>query len=139
MNRLAAVISSTVVFLVIIVGLVVSGSPGQRRQLRFDQQRVSDLQRLSNQLEQYWQRNEVLPPTLSGLVDGTRVAAVPDDPESGSPYEYLIDGPRSFRLCATFALPSEEDPYQTFWNHSSGRTCFSFLAEPSAGTPRQLP
>ena len=136
MNRTAAIVTSVLVSLVVIAGLVISGSPGTQRQIRLDRQRVADLQLLSTLVEQYWQRNSVLPATLPELIDGTRVASLPTDPVSGTSYEYRIDGQRNFTLCATFTRAAEDDSRQTFWNHAAGRTCFDFQAEPVAAIPR---
>jgi len=129
-NRAAAIIASGVVTLAIVAGLIISGPPWHRRDLRLDQQRVNDLQLLSSQVEQYWQRNERLPQSLTDLIDGTHVSGIPSDPATGQAYGYRVEEPRNFALCTNFTLPSEPAPAQDFWNHLSGLTCFSFKAGP---------
>ena len=113
------------VVVAIIGGFVIVGSPAQQRAMRFDQQRVSDLQSIQWQVINYWQRKQALPLALSDLDDTSSNISnfsVPVDPETGASYEYSVSGANgpsnnvsnpglgsrasSFELCATFSTDS---------------------------------
>lgn len=127
-EKAAAVLSAVVFVAAVAAGLVVSGSPGEQRLRRFDDQRVSDLMELSRALDAYWDSESVLPASLDLVVDGRRLTRVPVDPATDAAYEYLVDAPDAYRLCADFARPSGEDARGDFWAHEAGRACFSFSA-----------
>mgnify|MGYP001792275216 CR=1 FL=1 len=95
--------------LVVIMGLLVIGMPSRARQRRLDGLRVDDLTKLSGAVETYWQRHAALPSTLDTLVAAHQLDLVPNDPQTGTPYTYLVSGERSYGLCATFAQPSDSD------------------------------
>ena len=103
------------------------GSPGEARQRRFDDQRVSDLGEIMRSLNLYWRTNTRLPASLEDAAQGGR-GSVPRDPESDQPYAYRIVDERHYELCATFARPSGEVPamHETpFRGHAAGRQCFT--------------
>ena len=131
MNRIAAITSSVLVLIVVVIGLIIAGTPVDRRNSRLDQQRVENLRSLSAFINGYWERNGELPPTLSELMDGTRIASVPVDPETGNSYEYRIAGQNTYQLCAVFTREASEDPRQAFWHHPAGRNCYAFEATSS--------
>jgi type II secretory pathway pseudopilin PulG len=123
MNRAAAMASAVVVLVVVITGLIISGSPGEQRQVRLDQQRINDLRSLSSQIDAYWQRQGELPTELASLIDGTRVSSISRDPNTGQAYESQY----------------EEGSERAFWDHPAGRHCFSFTASgdrPGLPVPR---
>ncbi len=63
-----AIISSGIVVASIILGFVLVGTPAQQRKVRFDDQRVSDLTMIQNEVTNYYQsKNGKLPETLSDL------------------------------------------------------------------------
>lgn len=127
-----------VVIATIVTGLIVVGSPQHARELRWDRERMNDLQYLQNEISYYWQRKGILPASLETLNDTMRGISVSRDPETGVMYEYMVKSDQSFTLCAAFSLPSEEgqgsipgplygtkDPYSSdTWEHGEGRTCF---------------
>src|SRR5581483_8672586 len=49
----------------IIAGFFLAGSPAQQRQVRFDEQRVSDMQQIQSQLINYWTQKSALPTSLN--------------------------------------------------------------------------
>lgn len=122
----------------VIFGFVVSGSPTRQRDVSLDQQRVSDLQLLQSQIvDGFWLTKDRLPTALAELEDDILGFQVPSDPETGDPYEYERLGELQFRLCATFALPSEEFErapkrldLNSNWEHKGGRTCFDRTIDP---------
>ncbi len=106
----------------IAVGFCLLGSPNTRRQIRADQQRLSDLRAIATELYQSHASN--LPNSLPANIRST-------DPISGKPYEYRRIDKTHYELCAEFATNSLEDRFQntplekeSLWQHPSGRHCF---------------
>jgi len=128
-DKLAALLSSAVVTVAVVAGLVVSGLPSEQRLMRLDKSRVSDLRRLSSAVDDYWQDKNEPPKTLAQTVDGRRLNRLPSDPISGIPYEYHIDGSRTYRLCAQFDRASSEEEKDNFWSHPQGQNCYSMEVE----------
>ena len=132
-----AIITGVVVLISVVGAFFIIGSPMSARLIQFDQQKVNDLSNVQSQVVYYWQRKQVLPNTLSDLNDPLSGFTIPQDPQTGQPYEYnvLDTTVLSFQLCATFNKPSVEDRspkavtpmYDGFnqnWQHGEGRTCF---------------
>lgn len=122
----------------VVGGFVIVGSPAKQRALRFDEQRVGDLNNIQWQIINYWQNTGRLVNTLADLNDSISGFIVPTDPVSKVSYEYLvttnqtysIKGP-SFKLCANFDLPSTQDKSYRYissdndsWKHEAGKVCF---------------
>jgi hypothetical protein len=157
-------IAVLIVIASLITGFLVMGSPGKQRNIRLDDQKVSDLQSIQWQIISYWQQKESLPAQLSGLNNDISGYYVPVDPETKQPYEYrVIAGGTnpSFELCADFNLESVKDPrfgsdqpipvdiggsigdsskiglqYQeNNWQHGKGRTCFTRTIDPELYPP----
>ena len=135
--------SSLIVALAVIVyGFYLAGSPFKQRLVRFDSQRISDLQTIQSQTVYYWQQKSKLPQSLGDLTDSISGFTAPTDPDTGKSYEYKTTGNLSFELCADFALSSDESgvaqryAYPTGigvkdnWNHSAGRVCLSRSIDP---------
>ncbi len=144
--KLFAIISSVVVLGSVILSYFLFGSPAHQRLVRFDEQRVSDLQNIQSQVLSYWQQKEALPPALSDLTDSMSGFVPPIDPDTGSLYEYVVKGPLSFELCAVFGVKSISDtvpqyyampsaggkvPVQENWSHEAGRKCFERTIDPA--------
>lgn len=123
----------------IIAGFLLIGSPSHLRELRYDNQRVSDLENLQMQIISYWQREHSLPVGLGSLDDPLAGYHVPVDPSTGASYEYAKTGVASFMLCATFSTPSQgvSKPYpgsvvpEQDFMHAAGRTCFTRTIDPN--------
>jgi len=134
--------SGVLVLAVILGAFFIVGSPNSARLDRFDQQRISDLQTIQNQIVNYWQTKEKLPAKLSDLEDSISGFKVPVDPRTGDKtyilihYEYNIKDVAnlSFELCATFNFQSDNSQTRMLypeksgisqnWDHSAGRFCF---------------
>ncbi|MDO8510474.1 MAG: DUF5671 domain-containing protein [bacterium] len=143
-NKLFAVIAALLAIGSIVAGFAVIGSPQTQRQLRYDQQKVQDLQMIQGQVLEYWNRTDKLPETLAEVDDILAGFNIPEDPQS-QPYEYRKIANLNFELCATFNLPSNEGknkraipepiygPYGLVdedWKHSDGRSCFERTIRP---------
>jgi hypothetical protein len=130
--------TSILVLAAIIGSFFMIGSPMTARLLQFDQQKVSDLQGIQQQVVNYYQRKAVLPNSLSDLNDSISGFTIPIDPQSGVSYEYAVKDETflGFELCATFnkestvgsTVSAPTSVYLTSniqnWNHSAGFVCF---------------
>ena len=139
----------------IVAGFITVGSPQKQRDLRFDAQRVSDLQSIQWQVVSYWQTKQKLPATLDDLKDPISGAIIPMDPETKVAYGYSTKGGLTFSLCADFARESQDTKgrgefygggmsypmYDTSiaypgisgddnWKHAVGTTCFDRTIDP---------
>lgn len=119
----------------IVGGFFVIGSPMDARLVRFDEQRISDLQNIQSQIITYWQNNGKLPVKLADLESDISGFRIPADPETKAEYSYEIRSTEEFTLCATFNLPSPggksavpapASPYYLGenWEHPAGKHCF---------------
>ncbi len=137
------------VVLTVATGFLVIGSPQTQRAYRIDEQRVSDLGQIQNQIVySYYQPKQKLPASLDALNDPISGFVLPTDPDTGMAYEYRVTGPLSFELCATFVRESREQgmnntiarptmPYgvegkqiSNNWDHGPGHTCFARTIDP---------
>jgi len=142
-SRIIIAIASLVVIASLVGGFVIMGSPMKMRDLRFDDQRLSDLQSIQWQLINYWQQKGSLPSDLALIEDAISGFYLPIDPETGAVYTYEKTGKLSFKLCGTFTLPSRTDvrgrglesPMMVSgpdegWRHDAGVTCFDRTIDP---------
>ncbi len=130
----------------IICGFAVVGSPATARAIRYDQERVSDLQNIQWQIVNFYQQKGYIPGKLSELTDSISGFTPPVDPETGEAYEYTLIGQsaKAFELCAIFnretpgqgEMPVARMPYgpggleMENWNHSAGHYCFQRAIDP---------
>jgi hypothetical protein len=136
----------------IVAGFLIIGSPSHIRDLRMDQQRVSDLQSIQYSITDYWQQKRHLPDTLAELNDPLTGMTVPSDPITGEAYEYTAESNTSFVLCATFTADSVDTkgrggyPYasdvsypsgilDSSFDHGTGRTCYTRTIDPDKYPP----
>lgn len=125
--------------LFVVYGIVIVGSPLQGRAEKFDEQRLSDLRAIQNEIyTQVYGKAlgapqatpvTVLPKALPKTLDAVSAGAMyqkirTSDPETSAPYRYAPKG-STFDLCATFSLPRDLG-YDVFWNHPAGEHCFRF-------------
>ncbi|MBN2197733.1 hypothetical protein JW698_00835 [Candidatus Wolfebacteria bacterium] len=125
------------VLAIVVVGFFVSGSPFKQRALRFDRQRIENLQTIQSQIVNFWQQKEKLPDSLSELTDNISGFSAPKDPETGMVYDYEKKSDLSFNLCAKFNYSSDEEYLagrkptyyllgygEENWEHPVGEYCF---------------
>jgi len=124
----------------VIWGFSVLGSPKTQRLLKYDDQKVSDLENISYQIENYYENKEVLPDLLSNLSKTNQYFVAPKDPQTNSEYEYKKTGKLSYQICANFnkasrGLENEKNimiiSRGTSWNHPAGRYCFEKTINPN--------
>lgn len=151
--------TSVFVVLLLVAGLFIAGSPAQQRRIRFDTQRINDLQSIQSQIVQFWLTKAQLPSDTTQLADSISGFSVPVDPETTRPYEYRTKGTYGFELCATFAAtgdidvrsgqlaptkPVVTDPsgapissdLEGSWTHGVGRSCFERTIDPERYRPK---
>ena len=130
----------------VIAGFFIIGTPGEIRMLRYDEQKVSDLQSIQYQVVNYYQQKGEIPEDLSSLSDPLSGFMTPKDPQSGDAYRYAATGALTFELCATFneptpdtkgegSYPSRDMGYPSMgidenWQHEAGETCFTRTIDP---------
>lgn len=131
-DRVAALVSSTAVLIVVIAAFLMIGSPAEQRLKRLDERRVADLRQLAWAVDAYWAERETLPGTLEALVDGRRLTQLPTDPADAGAYDYTALNGQRYRLCARFDLASEPELSEDFWAHEAGVTCYVFEASDTA-------
>jgi hypothetical protein len=150
-RSLLSYVGIVLVLAAIVGGFITVGSPTKQRNLRFDNQRTSDLQTIQWQIVNYWQQKEKLPATLAELKDPISGVIIPKDPETDVDYEYVAKGTNTFELCSTFALKSEDNKgrgefgygggvYRDMaypssigddnWTHEAGKVCFDRTIDP---------
>lgn len=142
-TTLIVTLASVFVFGTLIGGLIYIGSPMKARNLKFDNMRTEDLSSIQWQIINYWQQKGVVPQTLNDVEDPISGYYSSTDPVTGDEYVYQKTGPLSFKLCATFALPSEDRddsmPVRSYgtmpakndtWEHGAGQVCFDRTIDP---------
>jgi len=139
-----------IVAVIVIIGFFIAGSPFKQRLVRFDRERVNDLQMIQGQIVNFWMNKEKLPASLNDLKDNISGFVAPVDPETGNPYEYRVKGNLTFELCANFNFTSKEGAvnisapaYPRYgieenWNHSAGRVCFERTIDPDIYKPKNV-
>ncbi len=128
------IIAVVVVLGSIFWGFAVLGSPNAQRMYKYDEEKVSDLMQINNQISSYYASYETLPESLNELTQkGFYVAT---DEQTGGSYEYIKTGNLTYNLCAVFNKASRDSsisiyPYGKSWTHVAGRDCFSENINPS--------
>lgn len=138
---------SMLTILAVVYGLTTIPNPATQRATKFDHQRVSDLGKLKQSIQTYYYDKKVLPQTLTVLEDENKTyydTLNILDPDSGTPYEYLVSNETNYQLCANFATDSTTEDQYTYdsenynyslynkdFEHPQGRKCFVFSVTPS--------
>ncbi len=151
------VLSILIVLGSIIWGFAVIGSPMTQKNIKLDQQKVSDLQMIQSQVISHYQSKGALPQSLSAMQNSLSYYNLPKDPQTGMDYEYKVTGAYTFDLCATFnkAMPTNAEYSYAYrygsdansnWQYSAGHYCFSrtldpqlYPVYPNYGVPTPVP
>ncbi len=121
----------------IVWGFSVLGSPRTQRLIKYDEQKVSDLQSIDSQIKNYYIVKENLPQTLEEVANGNYY--IPQfDSQTQKPYEYEKTSKTTYNLCAEFNKAFEDKvdvnyyPYGGLsWFHPAGRFCFEQTINPN--------
>ena len=131
---------SVVVLMALVIGFNHIETPTQVREMKLDENQVSDLQNMQNRIEDYVRTNNKLPAQVEELYVGVKVPVAPEDRED---YTYKITD-KGFELCATFTFPSQNPDMYSYpsdigiigstktltikggdnWDHTEGKYCF---------------
>ena len=136
---------SLIVVLAIVSSFFIIGSPESARLMKFDDQKVADLQNIQWQIVSFWQTKEALPASMDELKDPIGGFVPPVDTQTGMPYRYERTSDASFKLCATFNVPSRDtvsastpvrpDLVNENWQHAEGEVCFDRTIDPERYPP----
>ncbi len=152
-TKSVAIATSAIILISIISGFFIVGSPTYQRNIRLDNQRVSDLQNIQYQIINYWTQKGKIPTTIADLQDPISGFIAPLDPLSKTPYTYNVKGDRTFELCATFVEASNNEtnsgvmrpmmyPEKTgisdVWTHNAGTVCFERTIDPELYQPMTI-
>lgn len=128
-GRWLMIAAGLVVVATVLAAVAVMGLPSKQREIRLDERRVGDLERITTAIESHAERRGALPPDLATLArqPGRRLSLT--DPVVGSAYEYAVTGDRTYRLCAVFTTDTARQPQTAVriddeWLHATGRQCF---------------
>jgi hypothetical protein len=124
----------------IVWGFAVLGSPRTQQLLKYDEQKVNDLQTINSDVISFYQDKGYIPGSLAELASSTDYYTIPLDEQTGQPYGYILVGQsaKAYQLCATFNKASSADTLNNAynepmipvgasvsWNHPAGYYCFS--------------
>jgi len=131
-HRAFGAAATLAVLVALLLGFLNLGGRGRQRDLRTDEQRSNDLNRIASTIDLWYARDKKLPSDLTAISiyqPGLRVR----DPITQAAYEYKPTGDTQYDLCATFAAGVTTAslgryPVSTFNSHSAGRQCFSLDA-----------
>ena len=145
-SALRALLGAVVIVVVAALGysMFLFGTPGEQRDLRLDQERVSNLSRIARNVNTYWNLNGTLPGSFEDMPGSRFTIRSVNDPESNNRYEYNALGDADYELCAVFSTNTDKsrDPRREFsdtaWGHGIGRTCFHLKAEYVDPEPKPL-
>ena len=135
-DRFAFTAATSAVFIAVIGGFILLGSPGKQRQLAADRRRLQDLHAIAQKFynrQRGWIEQEEKPFELPATLSEQE----PRDPLTDEPYEYrLLEAEGRYQLCAKFALPSPETSRDRFWKHPSGPHCYDLDVTENPPYPR---
>lgn len=128
------IVTAVIVVAGIIVGFFVAGSPAKARLLKFDMDKVNNLQQISNAVNQYAGSQGKLPDNLFVLKQNptyTYYFSGVTDEQLKNDYQYRVIVKDQYELCSNFNLPApgQQDisyyyPMGGSWdNHEAGRVC----------------
>ena len=138
--------------LLVIAGLIFGfmniETPSEVREMKLDQQQVTDLQEIQWAIEHYYAINQTLPTTIAEVFDDTKPpqendVRIPQAPTGREAYQYFVTSDTTYQLCATFVAPNSNAgrPYtypageQNYnWTHGAGEKCFDRVVVPNAVT-----
>jgi hypothetical protein len=123
----------------IVWGFAILGSPRTQQLLKYDQQKLNDLQNLNSQVVNYYANRGVLPKAIEDVADGNYYTDWVD-PQSKKPYQYEKTTASTYNLCAEFNKASEEKEQNRYsyiyfdginsWEHPKGEYCFKQTINP---------
>jgi len=133
------IIAGVIVIGSIIWGFAVLGSPRTQRLIKYDEQKVTALQGINSQINNFYRNKGFLPKNMEEITSNdSYYVSQTNDPQTQEPYEYEKVSDTTYNLCAEFNKESDEKEDKTSyrydyygdWTHSDGRHCFSKNVDP---------
>jgi len=132
------IIAGVIVISSIVWGFAVLGSPRTQRLIKYDEQKITDLRSINNQVTNFYSNKGYLPKNMEEVVAYENYYVVEIDSQTQKLYEYEKVNDTTYNLCAEFnkSLRNEisngkmmtapiGNPYSTkSWIHPAGRYCF---------------
>ena len=133
-NAWAALVATSAVVVVLILGFRFLGGPGNQRLIRADQRTLQTLAQLAEQINLRWQTGgKTLPPNLDKFPDPAK-----KNPVTGTAFTYRLKTSSEYELCAIFLTDNRNAPDVNTtdpWLHAKGEYCFSFDPAQSVNIP----
>jgi type II secretory pathway pseudopilin PulG len=129
-------ISTVVIVASIIYGFSVLGSPRSQRLIKYDEQKVSYMQQINNQVRMYYISAGKLPKTI---MDIPNIDYYRTDPQTGKEFVYSKIDDEHYSICATFNKENDgksatsgyvriavngDIEENSSWAHPAGEYCF---------------
>lgn len=130
-RKIWRVVSVLVIVASLIWAFSVLGSPRTQRLYKYDEQKISDLMNIDSAIQNYYGTKKSLPKNFTELSQlNYYINTI--DPQKKVSYEYKVNGPLIYELCAEFNKASDDKtqanrtyPYGgSVWTHPAGRYCF---------------
>lgn len=141
-GRNLLIAAGSVILATVAAAVWVMGGPRSQRELRMDQRRIEQLQRIEVFIADYHREHGSLPASLQQLASRPGAALDTTDPVSGQAYDYAVDGARGYRLCAVFQTDTAREdrgaPVAARWVHPRGGHCFPLDVE-AQGSAKPAP
>jgi len=137
--------AALIVILVLILGFMNTKAPAEVREMKIDQQQITDLSVIQSRVYDYYQVNGKLPASMEAAFSGvpTPVASAGRDS-----YTYTATSDTSFSICAGFAYPSSQADQAQYaatplyidggiknsenWDHGKDNWCFERVINAAA-------
>jgi len=134
-RKIWTIVSAIIILVCIIWGFSVLGSPRTQQLLKYDEQKVNDLQNINNQVTNYYSIKGILPKTLEETANGNYYVAQVDS-QTQKPYEYIKIDNLFYKLCAEFNKNSQNNGILSKfgameWSHPVGYYCFIQTINPN--------
>lgn len=132
-RKVWAGVATLIILCSVIWGFSVLGSPRTQQLLKYDEQKVYDLQYINGQVQNFYANKKVLPKTMDDMMSSADYYISQVDPQTGKAYEYKKVDDLSYELCAVFNKPSVVEKGRegyttpvtfTYWQHKEGEYCF---------------
>lgn len=135
----------------ILYGFRLAGSPLDKKNIKEDTERLSNMSNVKYAIENYSKQYQSLPESLDEISKKMAVT-LPVDPKTEQSFEYKITGTNSYSLCAVFATdtknpssPNYKSPPDTVYlenttlRHSKGYDCIAYKLNSSIVKPQASP
>jgi type II secretory pathway pseudopilin PulG len=141
-SKMIGVLVSLIVIGTVASAFLIIGSPRSQRLMRYDQQKINDLQSIQSQIIDHYQRMGTVPESLEVLNDPLSYFVLPIDPQAGAmrndavvpTYSYARKSATTFSVCAVFNTETRAstyaDPTLEYWQHGVGEVCFDRTIDP---------